>query len=343
MKIILKSLAQLSILQLIFIANNFASNPINKSNLNDTVYKINWVLKADLPLAHRNGKAVASNGRIYYIGGYCTETEESWETSNYEYDPQEDKWQVKEKIPIGRSNFAIASFENRIFVIGGDTLLPGNDCYLPEEGEWKTLSSLLIPRQHIDCGRIGKEIYVVGGLIRDMNPPEDSKLRIPIIATNTVEIYNIEENKWIKGNPLPEARHGVQVAVVNDKLYTIGGAYDQTKGYMFSSAFNYYNPELDKWESLPNIPIPLLAPGVAVINERIFIIGGSTIENGAQAVSNKVFVYNVKKNNWELASSLPKGIQFAGVTCFDNKIYIIGGCDVDFNAFNSVYEGIIIE
>lgn len=48
-------------------------------------------------------------------------------------------------------------------------------------------------------------------------------------ATN--EEYTIHQIKWKEGSPFPEARHGAQVAVPNDKLYSIGGSYDRTKKF----------------------------------------------------------------------------------------------------------------
>ncbi len=306
-------------------------------------YRIEWISKADLPLPHRNGKAVACKGKIYFMGGYCPETEDVRETSNYEYDPQKNKWTIKANVPIGRSNFAITSLEDRIFVIGGDPILSNNDLYLTGEDKWKVLTPLTMPRQHIDCGRIGNKIYVVGGLIKDMNPPEDSKQKIPRVATDTIEIYRIDDNKWELGKPLQEARQGVQVAAVDGKLYAIGGAYDQNKNFMLSSVFERYDPETNTWESLPDLPVPILAPGVAVIEGKIFIIGGSTIENGSQGASDKVYVFDTNKNSWGTASPLPKGIQFPGVAFIDNRIYVIGGCDKEFGAYVSVYEGIFLE
>jgi len=332
----------LSIIFLISINHTFASN-LNHNNKEDSVYRIKWTSKADLPLPHRNGKAVACKNKIYFMGGYCPATEEARETTNYEYNPQKDTWTIKANIPISRSNFAITSFEDRIFVIGGDPVLPNNDLYLMAEDKWEALTPLSIPRQHIDCARIENKIYVVGGLIKEMNPPEDSKQKISIMATDTIEIYNIEENKWAKGTPSPEARHGVQVAAVNGKLYAIGGAYDQKKEYMLLSAFERYDPESNVWESLPDLPAPILAPGIAVIEERIFVIGGSTIEEGSQAASDKVYVFDVKRNSWGMASRLPKGIQFPGVAFIDKRIHVIGGCDKEFKAYDSVYEGMFIE
>lgn len=301
--------------------------------------QIEWSSKAKLPLPHRNGKAVACRGKIYYMGGYCPETEDPRETSNYAYDPQKNEWTTKAAVPIGRSNFAIASLEDKIYVIGGDPVLPNNDLYLADEDRWEVLNPLAIPRQHIDCARIGNNIYIVGGFVEDPNPPEDSKQKIPKIATDSVEIFNIAGNKWEKGNPLREARQGVQVAAAGGKLYAIGGVCSRDKNFQLSQAFERYDPDSDKWESLPDLPVPIFAPGIAVIQGKIFVIGGSTITNDAQEASDKVYVFDTSRNTWGMATPLPKGIQFPGVAYIDNRIYVVGGCDEEFNAFDSVFEG----
>lgn len=294
-----------------------------------------------MPLPHRNGKAVACGGKIYYMGGYCPETEELREASNYEYDPQMGKWMVKANVPVGRSNFAIASFEGRIFAVGGDPLLPNADLYLTGEDRWEILTPLSIPRQHIDCARIGKKIYVVGGLIKNPDPQEDAEQKIPAIATDTIEVFDIEQNKWEMGIHLQEARQGVQVAAVDRKLYAVGGAYDHNKDYMLSTAFERYDFESKTWESLPDMPVAVLGPGIAVFEGKIFVIGGSTIEGESQDASDRVYVFDTRKKTWGVASPLPKGIQFPAVTYIDDKIYVIGGCDKDFKAYDSVYEGIL--
>ena len=311
---------------------------------NAGVCPLQWIAKANLPLPHRNGKAVSSGEKIYFMGGYCPATEEEYESSNYEYDPQKDSWTAKAKIPVGRSNFALASLGHKVFVIGGDPVLPNNDLYLTDENRWEGLAPLSIPRQHINCGIIGDKVYVVGGrgVIRDPSAPEDSEQRVPIMITPTVEIFDIAENNWALGHPLPEARDGVQVAVVEGKLYAIGGAHDQRKGGTISSAFERYDPEANTWESLPDLPFPILEPGIAVVGENVFVLGGSTLENGSQTASEKVCFYDVRRKQWGMASSLPKRIQFAAVAVIDDRIYVIGGCDKEFRAYDSVYEGIFV-
>lgn len=305
--------------------------------------RIRWVSKAELPLPHRNGKAVAAGGKIYFMGGYCPATEEEREASNYAYDPQDDYWTAKAQLPRGRSNFALAALGPKIFVIGGDPALPNNDLYLPDGNRWEELAPLSIGRQHVDCGRVGHRIYVVGGVRRDPNAPEEPEQQVPKTITPTIEIYDIDMDRWTLGRPLPEARHGVQVATVDGKLYAIGGASERTKGQTISSAFERYDPELNTWESLSSLPFPILAPGIAVVGEKIFVVGGSTIENGARIASEKVCFFDTRRNLWGMGTPLPKRIQFPGVAAIGNRIYVIGGCDSEFNAYASVYEGIFLE
>lgn len=300
------------------------------------VRAIRWTAKADLPLPHRNGKAVSSGGKIYFMGGYCPATKEWCESSNYEYDPEKDSWTAKARIPVGRSNFALVSLDRKIFAVGGDPVLPNNDLYLPDEDRWAGLAPLSLPRQHIDGGLIGNQIYVVSGMGKDPDAPDGSER---VALTPTVEIYDLAADRWAMGRPLPEARDGVQVAVVGGKLYAIGGGLGPNKGRSISAAFQRYDPGAKAWESLPDLPFPILGPGIAVIGEDIFVVGGLTEELGSSMASDKVCFFDVRRDRWAMASPLPKPIQFSGVAVLGDRIYVIGGCDQDFREYDSVYEG----
>jgi len=165
--------------------------------------------------------------------------------------------------------------------------------------------------------------------------------KIPAVATDSIEVYDIERNEWEMGKPLREARQGVQVAAVDGKLYAIGGAYDHRKNYALSSAFERYDFESETWESLPAMPVAVLGPGIAVFEDKIFVVGGSTIQGESQDASDKVYVFDTAKNMWGEASPLPMGIQFPAVSCMDGRVYVIGGCDKEFKASASVYQGIV--
>ena len=58
--------------------------------------------------------------------------------------------------------------------------------------------------------RAPKRIYVISGIQG-------------IDGSNITQVYNPENESWMLGEPMPTARGGLTVAVVNDLLYAIGG------------------------------------------------------------------------------------------------------------------------
>lgn len=77
-----------------------------------------------------------------------------------------------------------------------------------------------------------KRIYVFG-----LN---ESLLAKPELA-RFIQIYNPKVNIWINGSDVPTSRIGFGVAVVNDKLYIIGG-YTNHYLFSFSDLFNKVTP-----------------------------------------------------------------------------------------------------
>jgi hypothetical protein len=57
-----------------------------------------------------------------------------------------------------------------------------------------------------------KRIFLIGGI------PEKS-----IDGTNLNQINNPENDSWTVGTLMPTARFNLQIAVLNDKLYVMGG------------------------------------------------------------------------------------------------------------------------
>ncbi|MBT4715430.1 MAG: hypothetical protein HOB84_11720 [Candidatus Marinimicrobia bacterium] len=55
-----------------------------------------------------------------------------------------------------------------------------------------------------------------------------------------------------------------------------------------------------------------------------------------------VYIYNTTNNTWIKSTDLPNPRQLGGITTLNDKIYIIGGCDTDFNKYDNVYEGTLI-
>jgi hypothetical protein len=114
---------------------------------------------------------------------------------------------------------------------------------------------------------------------------------------------------------MPTSRSGLGVAVVNGKIYAIGGDGG-------SNTTEEYNPVTDIWTEKKSMPTGRGRFGIAVYQNKIYVIGGKTAD-GFTAVNE---VYNPLTNTWETKAPMPKGSR-AELTAsvVNGKIYVVGG------------------
>ena len=112
---------------------------------------------------------------------------------------------------------------------------------------------------------------------------------------------------------IPTAVAGAKAAVVNDKIYVIGGAV------------NYeYDPTTDTWVPKQPMPTPR-SDGIAlaVFENKIYVIGGRIVGDGVTTGINEV--YNPATDTWETKKSMPTARQELDANTVNGKIYLIGG------------------
>jgi hypothetical protein len=83
-------------------------------------------------------------------------------------------------------------------------------------------------------------------------------LLIPSLIFNVT--YATTESYWSNGAPMPTARSEISSAVLDDKIYVIGGF---EIGHSTTSIVEVYDPVTEKWSTvtpLPQPPAPPAAP-----------------------------------------------------------------------------------
>ena len=135
--------------------------------------------------------------------------------------------------------------------------------------------------------------------------------------------------KWQVISELPTQRRGFATAVVDGKIYLIGGTPLQNRrGPYGLSTVEVYDPKTNSWEQVADMPTPRASTETAVINGTIYVCGGY---NGAdnRLVNLKfldiVEAYDPQTDTWvrKQGMSIPRK-QF-GVGVVAGKIYAIGG------------------
>jgi N-acetylneuraminic acid mutarotase len=181
-----------------------------------------WVTKESMPTA-RSGLGVAVvDGKIYAIGG---QNGEGVLNVTEEYDPVTNDWTSKASIPTARSDFGIAVYQDKIYVIGGtigpgiawgESLLTGaTEVYDPKTDTWTTKTSMPTRRQGLEANVVSDKIYLIGG-VRYVGG-------LLHLEYDENEVYDPATDSWTTKKPLPTAVWGYSSAVVDDKIYLMGG------------------------------------------------------------------------------------------------------------------------
>jgi len=131
------------------------------------------------------------------------------------------------------------------------------------------------------------------------------------------------ENEWTAKAPMPTARGGLGVAVVNGKIYAIGGLNNHTQ----LAVNEEYNPVTDTWATRASMPTARSGFAIAVYQNKIYCIGGTVgdSDNVVSGFTGVNEVYDPARNTWETKAPMPTPRADLCASVVDGKIYLIGG------------------
>jgi N-acetylneuraminic acid mutarotase len=182
------------------------------------------------------------------------------------------------------------------------------------------------PRQEHSVAAINNTIYVVGGVTFD-----DANA---LVTTARVESFDTEQSRWSVPAPLPQFINHVNLASVEDRLYSFGGLTGSSTDdpiWLAVPECNRYEPHTDTWT--PIAPMPGQARGssaMGVHGAKVYVAGGmSRLEataNGTQDALVDVSCYDTATDTWsEDYPPLPDARQHAGGAVVNGVMYVLGG------------------
>jgi len=139
----------------------------------------------------------------------------------------------------------------------------------------------------------------------------------------------LTSGSWMQGANMPFARYygGSVMYSRNDTLwlYVIGG--DTTGTGVAASSCLRYNVNTDSWEYIASLPEPLRVNAAALIQDKIYTMGGFNAPFPSPAV-NSFYEYNINTNTWKQLPDLPINVFFHSAKSFeDSIIYMLGGIE----------------
>jgi N-acetylneuraminic acid mutarotase len=224
-------------------------------------------------------------------------------------------WTDRAPLPATRQRPASASVSGSLYLIGGlnssGTAQRSVFGYSPTSNSWTTKALLPAARYGTGAAAISGKIYVPGGLDLNGKP------------TRSLYAYAASTNSWATRAMIPVASGCGGSAAIGGKLYVFSGCTLLSTGGQVSAALLHrYDPITNTWTKLPSAPESHFSPVVAVLNGRLYVVGGNGASGSAIA---RVDMYDPATNSWTTLASMPTARVAATGTAAGGFLYVMGG------------------
>ncbi|KAM3614222.1 uncharacterized protein V6R79_011425 [Siganus canaliculatus] len=224
------------------------------------------------------------------------------------FDQVSKEWRWLAKLPIRLYKAAYVALHSVMYVIGGLTTNTNSSRVSTavytlslKTNQWRTAEPMLEPRFAHQSVSYLHFIFVLGGL------GPDTRL------TNSAERYNSMFNQWEAIAPMPEAVLHPAVAATNQRIYVFGGEDAMQNPVRL---IQVYHITRNMWSKMENRTVKNVSAPAAVMDDKIYIVGGYT---------RRVIAYDTKANRFIKCANLKERKMHHSATVLNNKIFITGG------------------
>ena len=243
---------------------------------------------------------------------------------------QEGAWKAVKTINSapGCSECGMATVNGKLYLVGGDEeSAKAVMSFDPATNMWTKLAVAPLRMHHFEAVPYENKVYVLEAFSEGGFPDQ--------VPMANVYSYDTQKDSWEKGGEMPQARRraGAGAAAYNGKLYLVAGIqHGHSSGT--TNMFDSYDPQTQAWNILPDAPHIRDHCSAAVINDKLYVVGGrntsfrdpeNKIPFFAMTVA-EVDVYDFKTGQWStLQPKLPQGSGGGAVVNLNGVLYYMGG------------------
>ncbi|KAF3696066.1 Kelch-like protein 22 [Channa argus] len=227
------------------------------------------------------------NNFVYLIGGDKNTSGFRAETRCWRYDPRHNSWCAIQPLQQEHADHCVCAVGGHIYAIGGrdySNELDSVERYDPHTNTWEFVSPLK------------REVYAHAGAVMDGKIYITCGRRGMTYLRETY-CFDPAANCWTPcaDAPVERAWHGM--ATVTGRVYVIGGSNDG-RGYRRDVLkVACFDPTVNSWSLVSPLPAGHGEPGIAVMDTRIYVLGGRSHDKGNRM--KYVHVYNTEADEWE--------------------------------------------
>jgi N-acetylneuraminic acid mutarotase len=176
---------------------------------------------------------------------------------------------------------------------------------------WSNGKSMSEERNELTAVVLDDKIFAMGG--EDIASGGGQK--------DTVEIYDIATDQWIKNDipPLPLALDHTASVIYDGKIYVVGGFLEHK---VPTDKLFIYDPQTNEWQEGTSLPSPRGAMGAEFVDGILYVVGGV---NASHIPVNTNLAYDPKTDTWTTKSPMPTARHHLQTVVVDGKIFALGG------------------
>ena len=138
---------------------------------------------------------------------------------------------------------------------------------------------------------------------------------------------------WHDLAPIPIAprQEHATVALADTTFAILGGIIPNGDWFTTTNMTQLYDIPNDTWRSAADMPIPLNHANAAVVNGRIYLLGGlAVLVNGTWSAVPNSWVYDPEDNEWTPLAPMPNGTArgSAAMGVYEDTIFVAGGMTI---------------
>jgi N-acetylneuraminic acid mutarotase len=310
-----------------------------------------WEPAAPAGVARQELYPEVLDGRIYVAGGLLSPN--TGYSAHFEaWDAGQARWTRLATLPEARHHIALAGTNGRLWGIGGFSGGFPNwraessvFWYEPAADRWHKGPDLTQARAEGVAAAVQGRVYWIGGRVpafpgaSHFNDHEDS---------TRAEVLDPATGRWSRLPDAPTARNSAASAVIDGRIYVVGGrtAQKQADGTLRQvnvSTLEVFDPASNTWTTRQ--PMPQARGGLAAATHKgkLYVFGGEQWVP-EQKVFADSWVYDPAKDQWQALPPMPTARHGLGAATLNNRIHLVGGgLRVGGNAASDVHEVLVLE
>jgi N-acetylneuraminic acid mutarotase len=185
----------------------------------------------------------------------------------------------------------------------------------PNPGRWITRAPLPLPRSEMAWAAAHADrLHLVGGY-------GEQRVDRPYH-----QVYDPAANRWTDSAPLPKGANHVGVAVLDGRLYAIGGFVEQNRKPHAECFVLDLNAGGSAWRGIARLPRACGAIACVALGGRLHAVGGAIGDTFATKKSvDWHLAYDPNADKWEERAPMPLGRDHTGTLAVGEAIHVVGG------------------